>query len=86
MPAELSSPKQRRSRTVSDENSTGNISPFAGGKAFPADMDAESMSLAAGKQAFPQDDSMTNRLDLTLPGLFASQTVVHVTHRQLLLF
>ncbi len=40
---------QRRTKSASDEAQTGTISPFAGGKAFPANMDAETMTLAAGK-------------------------------------
>ncbi|KAL3152610.1 hypothetical protein ABBQ32_001627 [Trebouxia sp. C0010 RCD-2024] len=50
--AAVSSPlgqTKARSRTVSDEGQAGNISPFAGGKAFPSSMDADTMTLAAGK-------------------------------------
>ena len=31
------------------EETQGSVSPFAGGKAFPADMDADTMTLAAGE-------------------------------------
>ena len=47
--AEVNQPKApKRTTSGGDENQPAVISPFAGGKAFPARMDADAMTLAAG--------------------------------------
>lgn len=45
----MASKDPRQTLGISAETPAGNVSPFAGGKAFPANMDADTMTLAAGQ-------------------------------------
>ena len=46
--AEVNQTKAKQAAPGSDDNQPAVVSPFAGGKAFPAKMDADAMTLAAG--------------------------------------
>lgn len=46
--ADVGSTKGQRKPRSTNEEGQGSISPFAGGKAFPANMDADTMTIAAG--------------------------------------
>lgn len=46
--ADVGCTKGQRKLRSTNEESQGSISPFAGGKAFPSNMDADTMTIAAG--------------------------------------